>query len=210
MNSAFSGFSQLVTLVVGIGALVLAMASWRGDSEMLAKASDSLHWPVASATIRSVAIEKQERHSRSGTYYEYKCNLTYEYKVGAKRFAGTRISYATAGDHFVRDESVVNTVADNFRLNSKHAVRYNPSNHGDSVLIPGVDPDNVSLTSYLSAFIGVMFLCLAAVRATSDGSPSNSSIVLIPMFIVGALCYFMQPAFVRSIVPPSAVIAPIK
>lgn len=184
--------------------------SWKTDSYNLAAGEASMKWPTATGRIVSSNISSQYVRQRYNSYYEYKCQVQYEYAVKGKRYAGNRITFGGDADHPLRDKDRASFIVDHFRPGSKVPVRYNPSLHGESVLFPGVDADRADFGFWRFAWFGLGTLLLMLLGAFSNNEEQVDPmqwILLFSALALGALiCFNMQPAFIRHLVAPNAIV----
>lgn len=207
MNALLSIF---IALICG-GAFLFGISQWPADMQRIKNGADSMHWPVAQATISTGRVEIQKHYRKVGEYETYQWFVTYDYNVRGKQYTGSRISYATAADHASENAVIVDNVRERFAVGSKHPVRYNPKNPAEAVLIPGVAPEQTSLDSYLWMVGSIMLLATTVLRLGYDRRTSTEGIA-VTIVLVGfiGLGIFAQPFVVKMLVPPDTVIAALR
>lgn len=202
-------------IFVGLSFIVWGGFSLANELQALHLGTESQKWPVTSALIRSSTVDSRSHESKSGRNITYKCDLTYDYKVDGKSFSGSRISFATAADHYTKDDYAARRFATRFSIGTMTEVHYDQQKPEESVLIPGVDPDNFVLASVVIFFCSALSFYLAFIVATSAPrpaamiSPLERLANLILLIIVGLMGYGAlnyQPAIVRILVSPDAII----
>lgn len=199
-----------IALLCG-GAFLFGASQWPVDMQRLKNGADSMHWPVAQATIKTGRVDIQKHYRKASEYETFQWFVTYDYNVGGKAYTGSRISFATAADHASENAVIVDKIRERFAVGSKHPVRYNPKNPAEAVLIPGVAPEQTSLDSYLWMVGSIMFFATAVLRIGYDRRTGTEGIVAA-VVLVGfiGLGIFAQPFVVKMLVPPDTVIAALR
>jgi hypothetical protein len=214
----YYGYNRRFTAVHALGLLALSLLffwlagqAWRKDSYDLAAGEASMKWPTTTARIKSCGVAINHVRSKTGSYDEYRCALMYTYSVKGKQYAGQRISFGGAANRFERDRSIADGIGSHYLTGTTCRVRYNPALPGESVLIPGIDPDKTDLDSWKYAWygFGALLLTLGGFWAAEDENGSSNFrffLILIPTLMGIGICMTQEPAFIRHMVSSAGIV----
>lgn len=135
-----SPFKQFLgsRLMPGILFLLGVLALWIGIDNVV-KGVASQGWPSTSGVVTSASIDTTYSSNSSSTSAPstatYHPIITYDYSVNAISHSGYTVSF---GGYSTTDQKEAETYLQNYPEGQKVAVFYNPGDHGESVLEPGL------------------------------------------------------------------------
>lgn len=202
-------FISVLCVIVGIGLIASGFLNWSDSVKTLELGGQSLQWPTTRGLITASGFKTKVEHERYETFFKYKCEISYDYQVGSRVFTGTRVSYATAGDHYVLDKKLVEYIHARFRKGDPVEVHYDKTAPENAVLIPGVEAEHVSLPAYDYLAIGLLLLAVGPLIGTFRPGPYayvKAILLSMPIVVLGLGLAILKPILVRNLVPPSSII----
>lgn len=124
---------MITNYIISIGFILLgAWALYRAYAPRV-KSQKARLWPTAEAEILESNIEEDRNRSATGkANIAFTPTVRYTYLVDGTRYEGNRITFSRAGFDFL-DAS---NIRDQFAINQKMPVHYNPAKPSESVLRP--------------------------------------------------------------------------
>jgi len=124
---------MVTNYIISIGFILLgAWSLYRAYAPRI-KSQKALNWPTTEAEILETDIEEDRARSATGkANIAFTPTVRYTYLVDGTRYEGDRITFSRAGFDFL-DAS---NIRDQFAVNQKMPVYYNPATPSESVLRP--------------------------------------------------------------------------
>ena len=116
---------------------------------MCIKALDSESWPSVEGEI----LESKLERSKSDGATKYRANVNYIYEIAEKEFTGKKIGFSA-----LATKSYTQKLIERYPVGENVEVYYNPENHSDSVLLPGLN-----FVLILGPTIGIIIISLSAI-----------------------------------------------
>lgn len=132
------------------------------------EANSSSSWPAVTGKIISCEVKKSNgkggRHGKKGRNRtpHYYAAISYQYNVDGKEHMDERVSFGSLGGSMADAKMT----ADRYTVDSEVQVFYNPENHNEAVLEPGMHGSILTLPG-VGAFFLVVGLGLALYQQKS-------------------------------------------
>lgn len=136
MKNVFFSIVSVIAVVIGVAGLVTIVIGVRRFLRGLASA----RWPKTSATVLSSRVVEEEVQAssdedRGPAPNVFKADVAYEYSVAGRTFKGSRIRF---DDVQTSDRARAEAEVARFKVGQPVEVSYDPANHEESVVFPGV------------------------------------------------------------------------
>jgi hypothetical protein len=147
------------------GFFLLLLLGWFIYSMIgVTKAISTKSWPAASGRVLSAEVKRGTSSKGSAKFIP---EITYSYQLEGKEYQSKKYSSTTARGSSIWAKEIVSQ----YPVNSSLTVFYNPKNHAEAVLEPGLQSDDYWMTLLSSFFFGVVLLGLIQQIKKKRSSP---------------------------------------
>ncbi len=156
-----NGFRDLSVLVkktvVGLGIVILGLGFLNFGIGQLTKGKESTSWPTVSGTVKKCEIEKRTGTEGSGSSKrEVTYNIaiiSYEYSVEGASYTSNRVAFGG------QKRGSAHSLASRYPQGKTVKVFYDPDDHEESVLEPGLTGGSYFFLIFSIVIIGFGCLC---------------------------------------------------
>lgn len=173
----------------------------------------SVDWPTTEGVIVESKLDSWKEKDGDSTY---SLSVAYEYDVNGEKHRSDRISNETILDKYMSDGTEANNRAAVYKVGSKHRVFYQPDHPATAVMVPGVDPAEVTVKSFINVLFSVMLFLFAIIFGVGYGVGRDVDSVRRRLVIIGlsiltaSVCLIvgaiLKCDLVRSKIPAKSIV----
>ncbi|MCA9802210.1 MAG: DUF3592 domain-containing protein [Cyanobacteria bacterium HKST-UBA02] len=163
----------------------------------------SVDWPTTEGVIVESKLDSWKEKDGDSTY---SLSVAYEYDVNGEKHRSDRISNETILDKYMSDGTEANNRAAVYKVGSKHKVFYQPDDPATAVMVPGVDPAEVTVKSFINVLFSVMLFLFAIIFGVGFGvgrdvySRRRRFVVIGLSILTASVCLIVGALFQRDLV----------